>query len=259
MKKTLIIAIFLTSLIISSYMPVSLAAEVLDWTDNFDDGNYNGWTVASGGYTVTSGKLTVTDLAPGPALPVIHHQSNASFGNWSFDVVIGDDPEEMEHVVICFMRDFGGEGWLGGTGDTSIYMEFYGAGWHLGKSWDDYDHFATVREWEHHIRVQRTRAEPNYIKVYHNDTLSLDILMIVPDSDYGYFSFLGTRGASIDNIVIEYEPEADLTTTTGESTTSEDSTTTDTGNPPDMTMILLIAGGGVAVLVVVVIFVKMRS
>jgi hypothetical protein len=267
MKKTIIIAICLASLIISSSMPVSLAAEVVDWSDNFDDGNYDDWTVVTGAYAVTDGKLTVTDMAPGPAFPVIHHQSNTSFGNWSFDVEIGNDPEEIEHVVICFMRDFGGDGWLGGVGDTDIYMEYFSGGWHLGKGFDDYDYFPAELQWEHHIRVERNSTDPNYIKVYHNDTLYLDTLMLIPDSDYGYFSFLGTRGATIDNIVVANETIIDdggddttSTTTTSTEITSDDTTTSDgTGSPPDMTMILLIAGGGVAVLIVVVLAVKMKT
>ena len=128
------------------------------------------------------------------------------------------------------------------------------------KGGDDYDVFASLREWQHHIRVQRTRAEPNYIKVYHNDTLVLDTLMLVPSAEYGYFSFLGTRGASIDNVVVEYEPDIPTPTTSTESATSDGTTTTNgSGDPPDMTMILLIAGGGIAVLVVIVLVVKMRS
>ncbi|MFW9806451.1 MAG: hypothetical protein ACFFFK_06950, partial [Candidatus Thorarchaeota archaeon] len=107
-----------------------------------------------------------------------------------------------------------------------------------------------------------TRADPNRIRVYHNDTLALDEMVIFPVGDYSYFAFSGTRGASIDNINVEYEDYIDDTTTPTTptiSTTPTDPTSSGTTDPPDMTMILMIAGGGAVVVVAIAIVVKMRS
>ena len=243
--------------------PVDVVAELtLNWSDDFNDGNYDGWNVTAGSYAVTGGKLTVTALAPGPAMPVILHPSNTTFGNWTFDIEIGDDPDaDPDNVVFSFMRNFGGSlPWASGiTENVAIWVQFLGNGMFLGRNTNDLDTVTILAEWEHHIRVQRTRAEPTKIRIYHNDTLALETALIVPVTNYSYVSFCATRGSSIDNINVEYEPEPEPPTTPTTPTTPTETTNTGSAEPPDMTMILMIAGGGAVVVVIIAIVVKMRS
>ncbi|MFW9806450.1 MAG: hypothetical protein ACFFFK_06945, partial [Candidatus Thorarchaeota archaeon] len=153
-KQKHIVLLGLIGLLIMISFPVDVVAELtLNWSDDFNDGNYDGWTVNSGSYVVTSGKLTVTALAPGPSLPVILHSSNTTFGNWTFDVEIGDDPDYAGHVVIAFLRDHTGTSVFD---SIVLWIEFAGD-WTIGRNYDDLYSFLTVIEWEHHIRIQRTR------------------------------------------------------------------------------------------------------
>lgn len=214
----------------------------------------------AGIYSAASQKLTVTDLAPGPAFGIIDCPSNSSFGNWTFDVVVGNDLiTPPNHVLVFFMRD--ARGLWGGVADSVFYLEYLGSTWYLWRKSDPLGSFSTIESWDHHLRVERTRADPNQISVYHNGTLALQVTAIVPTADYSYFSFSATRDSSNDNIVVEHEPLIQTSTTTTTPTTSNPTseTTSDTGTPPppDMTMVLIIGGGVVAVLVIVAVL-KMR-
>ena len=265
-ERRSLVLLGVVGLILALTVPTEVVSQTqtFDWSEDFDDGNYDGWNVTEGVFVVTDGKLTVTELAPGPAFPVILHPSNATFGNWTFDVELGEDPEYASHVLINFMRDS-----YSADAFSGIHMEFLGS-WMLCRGLTAYDSFSVVKEWEHHFRIQRTRDDPNHIKVYHNGTLALNTLMLVPflDNASFYFSFAGTGGASIDNINVEYEPplpEEPTTSTTDDITTDDtttDDTNTDTGGTTgggDTTMILLIAGGGAVAVIVIVIIIKMRS
>jgi hypothetical protein len=261
-RRRSLVLLGVVGLIMALSLPTDVvsATQTFDWSEDFSDGNYDGWNITAGAFAVTDGKLTVTEVAPGPALPVILHPSNATFGNWTFDVEIGDDPELSEHVLVNIMRDeYSADPWSG------IHMEYLGA-WTLCRGLDVFDSFGTVREWEHHFLLQRTRDDPNHIKVYHNGTLMLNTLILVPylDNASFCFSFAGTRGATVDNINVEYEPPFpdETTTSTTDDTSTDDTTTTDGGNTGgggDQTMILLIAGGGAVAVIVIVIIIKMRS
>jgi hypothetical protein len=132
--------------------------------------------------------------------------------------------------------------------------------WFLYRGGTDIGSYPALKDWDHHIRIERTRADPNTFRLYHNGSLAIEGIALVPDGNYSYFNFQGTRGASIDNINIEFEPEIPISSSTTTTSTTEDPTTTpDPTDPPDMTMILMIAGGGAAVIVVIAIVLKMRS
>jgi hypothetical protein len=261
MKKHVIL-LGLIGLIIMMSFPVDVVAQTFDWSDNFNDENYDGWTVIDGAYTATGGELFVTAVGAGDAHPFIYHPSNTSFGNWSFDVTIVDDPQpDPDHVMVSFMSDH--RSVIGGPADSSFMLQWEGS-WKLWRELTQIDLFPADKYWEHHLRVERKRAEPNTFYVYHNGTLALEAdYVIVPDNDWGYFGFSASVGSSIDNINVEYEPDiipSTSTTTTTEPTTTEEPTTTpEPTEPPDMTMVLLIAGGGVVVVVVIALVVRMRS
>lgn len=257
-KQRQVVLIGLIGLLLMMSFPVEVVSLTLDWTDDFTDGNYDGWTVTAGAYDASSGALTATAYAPGPAFGNIDHPSNSSFGSWSFDVTIVDDPLEINHVLVSFMKETRGV-WVG----IWYYLEYLGSRWHLwkgnGGGGEDIGSFPVVEDQEHNIRVERSRDDEFNMHVYHNDTLVLTAFTLVPLADWSYFSFHATLGSSIDNINIVHEPEDSTQTDTTPTDTTPTPTPTGTGEPLDTTMILIIAGGGVAVVVVIAIVVKMRS
>ena len=240
--------------------PIEVKAAVYNWSDNFDDNNYDGWTLDGGTYDASGGMLTATALMPGPAFGNIYHPSNTSMGTWSFDLHVVDDAVNGNHLWIPFMRVGPGAAFTGyqfaiellGNAlylykDINTQIGVYSMGYMLGY---------------HHITVERNTTDENMFYVYHNGTLAIEGFALVVPYDWGYFSFHATIGSSIDNITVtEFVEDPTTTTDTDtESTTPEPSTTpTGTGEPLDTTMILIIAGGGVAVVVIVAIVAKMRS
>jgi hypothetical protein len=50
-----LVCIIIAASFLVVYNPV--LADSVFWTDNFNDGNYNGWTVYSGSWSVVGGKL----------------------------------------------------------------------------------------------------------------------------------------------------------------------------------------------------------
>lgn len=238
--------------------PVEVVCQTYEWSDNFNDGNYDGWTTVSGTYDASSLKLKVTAMGAGDSHPFIYHQSNTSFGNWSFDVTIVEDVAHTDHAIVSFMSDHAS---LVNPAKISFILHWQGD-WTLFKETTEVDSFPALRGWEHHIRVERARADPYTFNIYHNGTLALSAFALVPPADWGYFGFSASIGSSIDNINVEPEPE-DTTTTSTDTTneTTSDPSTTPNGSPEplDTTMILVIAGAGVAVVVIVAIVVKMRS
>jgi hypothetical protein len=52
------------------------------WSDDFNDGNYDGWTVNLGSFSATSNRLE----SAGPDSNYISHPSTVATGTWSFDL-----------------------------------------------------------------------------------------------------------------------------------------------------------------------------
>lgn len=244
-------------LILGSLNPV---IAVGDWSDDFDDGNYDGWTVTGGSFTVTDGQLVVSELVIGDFPAFMDHTSNVTMGTWSFDMTIVDTVDS-EDLWVYFMKDE--PGYFTGV---SLSLELWGTivalGRASGTSFTEFDrwNFPDSKFGQHHFDI--IHNETGYFYVYINGSLVIETSGIVPDLTYDYFSFGGSLETSFDNLVVTEYVEPIPTTTTPPDTTSTTTTTGDTTTPPaptDMTTVLLIAGGGIAAVVVIVIIVKMRS
>lgn len=68
------------------------------WSDDFNDGDYDGWTVIAGNFSVSDNALQ----AEGDALSCIIHPSPVTTGTWSFDVYIA---YPSSNPGIWFMMD----------------------------------------------------------------------------------------------------------------------------------------------------------
>ena len=74
-----------TALLIGLVFVFSLftqSAAAVVWSDNFDDGNYDGWTVEDGDYSVTDGALR--SEATGDLNNIIWYPSTTAVGTWNF-------------------------------------------------------------------------------------------------------------------------------------------------------------------------------
>lgn len=238
---------------------VNPAVAGVDWSDDFDDGNYDGWTVNDGTFAVIDGKLQATEAGAGvPAQ--IEHPSNVTMGTWAFDLEIVDNPEGPELVNIHFLKDESGS-FMG----LAYGIVIFGGIITLGRiSGSELTEFAT---WPfpdpppfglHHIEILHNATNDFY--VYVNGTMVIDAMgLFYEQYTYDYFSFQSTIYSSIDNVnVTEWVEPTTTTTTPDTTTTTTEDTTTPPGEPMDMTMILIV-GGGIAVVVVIVVIVKMRS
>lgn len=259
-KQRQVVLIGLIGLLMMMALPVEVAAAVTNWSDDFSDNNYDGWTVNEGTFDASSGMLTATGYAPGNAFGGIDHQSNTSMGTWSFDLhIVEETVVPPTHLWICFMRAERGTAFAGdfyALELAGVYLYLYkGVGTEVGS----YNMGYLLGY--HSIRIERNTTDVNAFYVYHNDVLAIDDFTLVVPNDWGYFSFHSTLGSSIDNITVTEFTDGGTTPTDEPTTTTSEPSTTPTGTPEplDTTMILIIAGGGVAVVVIVAIVVKMRS
>jgi len=81
---TLVVAFLLTSQLV-------IATDTLVWSDDFEDGDYDGWTVQSGGFEVSGGVLRANlDPHVTEDFNLITHPSAVGNGTWTFDVLLDD-------------------------------------------------------------------------------------------------------------------------------------------------------------------------
>jgi hypothetical protein len=73
--------------LIFSTCSFSVGVDSIIWEDNFDDQNYNGWTVVDGSFTAQNYQL---EGATEDELIRIFYNSNVATGSWSFDIYHAD-------------------------------------------------------------------------------------------------------------------------------------------------------------------------
>jgi hypothetical protein len=252
------------------------AAEV--WSDDFDDGNYDGWTVQEGEFSATNHVLEITNTEE---YNLIYHESTTVVGTWSFDMRVG---ESTWMNTFAFMAS---NIWLGNFGGEEFW--FFEDGYYLtfgrdptrftfakfqdgtGLDWATsyaYIPLAGASGWQH---IDITRNNAGEMNIFINGTLRIEVNDTdISTSDFVCFCGRGVEGynIAIDNVTvsdsIDITPTTTSTTETTETTTEETTTTTTTSPTPtgdgiDTTMMLLIGGGIAAVVVVLLIVWKMKS
>ena len=270
MSKGRILMLSLVALLLCSAAWCNLAsAAEHDWSDDFEDDNYDGWTIIQGDFDVVDGNLVGTTNGPADSHCSIYHESNVSMGTWSFDVYI---PLALaaHWIPVAFMAESPTH-----LADVYYVVEFYNTEMFLSRYnglsqsiVGNYDFPGGTHCGLHHISV--VRNETNYLYLYHNGTVVIEGLSLVPLLEWNYFvfySFLDGAAAWIDNVnVTEYVEEGTTTTSTDSTTdstdTSSSSTTDDGGNGGggNMTMTYLLVGGGAAIVIIaIVVIVRMRS
>jgi hypothetical protein len=236
------------------------------WSEDFNDGNYDGWgtmgiDITGEGVLVSTPNWSVNDgvlcAGEGPHFNIANHTSTIVYGKWEFDFYVVVGP--WHHSAVYITK----EGWELQEGVENGYAIAFAQssysvsepGIHIAKSsgyhstWHEFWLTPVNNTWFH---VEVTHRENGTFNVYINGTLRIEwVDDSLPDSTH--FELALEPGCRVDNIVVSRFVEDTTTTTT------ETDTTTDVTQPPDYTF-LIIAVAGVAVLVIVImIFMKLRK
>jgi hypothetical protein len=234
------------------------------WSDNFEDLNYDGWVVVSGGFTCENGYLESTTE---PSDSRIDHPSTVGSGTWSYDCYLVSGRLVFDYYVHpAYTIQLG----VAVTPDQIILVNGVAElAYHDG----EFD-----GAW-HHIDV--TMDESFLIEVFLNDTHIFHRQTLSSELDCENVDFYSNRiGNALDNVVVsdtidvvctngtcEVCPatttttSTTTTTTTSTTTTSTTTTTTTTTTdvPPPIPLEIIAIGGGAAVLVIVLVAWKLKT
>ena len=206
-----------------TFGPVPSTAAVV-WVDDFNDGNYNGWTVRGFlkidggilGQKKTEGNFSAADStlrATGEPANVkdtlwnlAEHPSSVAYGTWSFDVNAMDIPEH--HFYVFFMiNDW--ETFPESTYGYCIYISPKDAEFKLMKLAGDarfikipLDRYqfdlAAFSGWQH---IDVTRDTDGQFYVYINGTLRLEAVDTEITTSTN-FRFGSETGPALDNVIV---------------------------------------------------------
>jgi hypothetical protein len=259
-------------LLIFFIQPILCNAAVV-WSDDFDDGNYDGWTVADGSFSASEFMLEATGDFPNN----IYHESTVITGTWSFDILV---ETTIGGYCLVFLngKDYS---WLGdsfgnGPGNSFILRlrsnqlvlhKFTGGG--LGASMGSYTHDSNF-DGGFHFDITINSDGKTF--VYLDEEEVIESLNIGNFETSEYFHLMIPQGIAFDNITVSdtLDPPIETTTTATTTTTetptetiTEESTTTTsptpTGDGFETTLMLLIGGGLAAVVVVLLIVWKVKG
>ena len=169
------------------------ASATLVWSDAFDDGNFDGWTVTYGSYSCAENALLAIQYSS-----AIHYPSTVMVGTWSFDLLLIDSGTSCLHV--CFYCES-----FQIYPTTGMDLKVSRNGFELMYWLDYYDdsigeYFPpfVMAGWQH---IDITRDDTGLIRVYINDSLRIETVdNRIPSSSYFYL--LTNQGEGIDNIVV---------------------------------------------------------
>jgi hypothetical protein len=173
------------------------------WNDNFNDTDYNGWTLELGSFTAADGSLRGVG-----ATNALRHDTATTQGTWSFDVQIL--PQTSAYITLF------GEVVLSGIVDECYTIRINQFGIDLRQSTDwtntylDQVSFAdSIAGWQ---QLDVTRDGNGQFYVYLNGTPWLEGIDTTHDSA-SYFVFYCTNNAALDNVVVS--DTVDIQPTTG--------------------------------------------
>lgn len=217
---------------------VTLQSNARNWSDDFDDGDYEGWTITGynfepffadmmtppipiqGNYSAEDGTL----LSLGPRVPglagVASHPSTVAYGTWSFDIHITDETEE--HFYVYFATDDWGDyplhinsydiaivlqpgqawSWELDEGAKSGFVLVKRNGAALEGGWQGLGSYSLYEELSGVYHIDITRDHHGNFKVY----LDGDLVIEATDTEHTtstWFRFTGEPGPAIDNVVVK--------------------------------------------------------
>ncbi len=187
-------------LLFSTLFSANTSSAAIVWQDDFNDGNYNGWSVYAGDFGITSNQLIAT--GSGGIWSFIRYPSNTAYGYWSFDVLSEDAPQNHTYVYIispdtvtnyrlCIWTG-SYAGWATGPG-VSLLKQSGGSTVSIA------DWFTGSLSGLHSYNV--TRDSQGSFNIYVDGTLRITVL----DNDITtsiYFRFGAQENSGIDNVVV---------------------------------------------------------
>jgi hypothetical protein len=228
------------------------------WEDNFDDGNYDDWTVSNGSWHVVDGSLEAvygTDL-----LHEIWHNSSQIEGTWSFDLFLVYDSNDYGSMYFDFI--------VIGTSEYSLRVScdegnpvvalmggvtLESAGLAVGnQTWTHFD-------------ITRNSTGGMHVYVNATGSVAVPILSAVDTTHstserFEIASTYDVEGSRIDNIVVK--DTIDITPTYSTTPTGTTPTNGGTSPPPqpiDTTPLYIVGAGVVGVAIIaVVVFLRRR-
>lgn len=250
-------------LLILLRVPVNASTAEI-WSDDFDDGNYDGWTVTLGSFSCASNTLAATDTNSSITFSnAAYYNSTVSTGTYSFDYYT---PPSLHEPAIHFVSDTVDDeiSSSGLTGGWSLCVWYNAEEWSLlrfepGEAYPDTlgacEYSGRYNEWQH---VDITVYENGTLRLYVDDSLLIDTISIIMVDSQNFFIAM-QEGGAIDNIVVSDTIDiGEIATTTTTTTSDATSSTSPSDGVGDLNIILL-AGAGVAIiLIVIVIVVKKR-
>lgn len=188
--KKFSILILIILLCVSLFVAFPCKAEIV-WSDNFDDGNYDGWIVWNG--TFSAEDHTLKPMT-GYNKYWIGHLSTVTNGTWSFDVLVGGG------IVIWLMSDSEEQGLLIASYlDTDgIHLRLYSVSSEGSNVLGEYVYNSDASAWQH---IDVTRNSDGRTCLYLNSTLLVDVVdhAVIKSR---FFKYLPYGVAAIDNIVV---------------------------------------------------------
>ncbi len=250
----------------------SQASAAIVWSDNFDDGNYDGWTVEDGAYSVTDGALT-SEATTDP-YDIIWYPSTTVVGTWNFSFMYDFDASQAVYLImfmsvnqtisINYQAGYGIEISDDVAVDPSIRLIKQDGHWlgistlvmplvfeDLQDTWTD---FAVSRNSTGGLNVWINGTHTWEVVDSDHDTSEMFVY-------YTYTATTGVQGGHLDNIVVDDVPISPYVPTTPEptETTTPSETPTGPGTPePIDPMLLAIAGVGVVLVILAVVCLKRR-
>lgn len=224
-----VITVLVLSILIQA-LPTAKAATI--WSDNFDDGDYQDWTLLAG--TVSASEYNLRATGFGAA--VVYRNSSTVTGTWSFDLDMTDDPDDAQ---VCFITKY-----ISGKYVRDNYLVENNAnydGFRLlrwiwtGSSMshlilDEYDVIGGLTGWYH---FDITRDGSGRMYVYINETLAMQAVDTTHDTSSCFVFNVPTgpsgTGPAIDNVIVSdtVDISPPTTETTTEPTTPVKESTTD--------------------------------
>ncbi|MFX0151113.1 MAG: hypothetical protein ACFFAJ_10060 [Candidatus Hodarchaeota archaeon] len=210
-RKKLVISTLVTSIIVflltPMVQPFPCAATVV-WSDDFNDGNCDGWTIQNGTFSATNNMLVATGSKF--EWHLAHHPSTLVYGTWAFDIYL-NETEDSDYFFIHFLaldtRTYGSDELP--LNCYSIVISFGPRGYHLWKTTDTDTHesimlghtdYPPTPGWNH---IDITRNTDGQFYVYVNNSLAIGALdnEIKSSNHFIYGVISGCH--PIDNIVVK--------------------------------------------------------
>jgi hypothetical protein len=175
------------------------------WSDDFDDGNYDGWFVANGTFSAIDHTLKPVfgdnNYSNVMWSHWITHLSTVTNGTWSFDILAGTgiviwltyDSVEYGLVLSNFFYSASSSSDSAGT-----YLRLISVSSQEGNFLGEYIFNSGVSSWQH---IDVTRNVEGRTCVYLNRTLCIDVVDHVVRKSW-FFMLDAYRDDAIDNIVV---------------------------------------------------------